>query len=148
MRSSRDCSPSPVIELRGFRRVRLFISIGMLLSLTVVAGSAMPWPACALAAALVLVSGGFEFYCTWSGSRGYVAQLQIGPDGQLLCGFGPDPLSLVPVEVRYCWTLGGLVTGLTVCGASGQCGRVFLFVDQYQPDEWRWLQRCLYLRRG
>lgn len=106
----------------------------------------MPWLAGVLAAALAIGSGGWELYATWPGSRGYVGQLQVSRDGQLLCGFGRDPVSLVPVEVRHCWTLGGRVIGLTVVSAGGQSGRVVLFADQLQASEWRQLQKCLYLR--
>jgi hypothetical protein len=108
----------------------------------------MPWFAGVLAAALALVTGGRELYFTWPGARSYVGQLQVGRDGQLLCAFGRDPVSPVPVEVRHCWTLGGRVIGLTVVSADGQSGRAILFADQFQTSAWRQLHQCLYVRRA
>jgi len=146
MRSSSAFLPSPAIE-RGNRRVRLLVCCCILLALAAVALSSLSGPAQVLATLLVLVNGGWELRRAWPGSPGYLCQLQVTRDGQLLCGFEPEPGVLVPATVRHSWTVCGWVTGLVVERADGRSSRAFLFRDLQPPDQWRQLNLCLRIGR-
>jgi hypothetical protein len=113
--------------------------------LTSIALSHLTWPQQPLAVFLVLTSGGRELYRSWPGSKGYLRQLQLSPDGQLLCAFMPGPGLLVPVTVLHWWTVCARVTGLVVRREDGRRTRTILFRDQLQPDQWRQLGTCLRL---
>jgi len=97
---------------------------------------------------LVLISGGWELYRSWPGSRGYLCRLQLTPDGHFLCGHGRDPLVLFPTTVLHWWTVCGWVAGLLVQADDGQRSHVILFRDQLRPDQWRQLHLCLRLGKA
>jgi hypothetical protein len=137
---------SPATE-RGTRRVRLFVCCGILLALAAVALSSLSGPPRVLATLLVLVNGAWELYRAWPGSPGYLCQLQLTSDGQLLCAFEPEPGVLVPATVRHWWTVCGWVTGLRLERADGRCSSAILFRDLQLPDQWRQLNVCLRLGR-
>ncbi|MDP2326195.1 MAG: hypothetical protein Q8N51_19510 [Gammaproteobacteria bacterium] len=140
--------PSPVIELRGSRRVQAFLCCIVLLALLAIALSHLPWPIQVLASSLVLAGGGIELYCAWPGSRGYLGRLQITRDGRLLCSQEAEGNVLTPATIQHWWTLSGRVAGLVAHREDGRRVRVILFRDQLAPDEWRRLNLCLRLGRS
>jgi hypothetical protein len=67
-------------------------------------------------------------------------------DGELLCGFRPDPGILVTATVSHWWEVGDRVMGLVVECHGKRCARAMLFRDLVAPDQWRRLN--VWLRFG
>ena len=146
MMSSNGFLHSLDIDRRACRRVPALVVCSLLLALTAVSLSGLPWLPRGLRAGLLLASTLRELHRAWPGSPRGVSHIQIAPDGRFSLACGRGSLVLVPATVLHWWILAGFAMGVAWVGTDGRWSQALLFRDRLAPDVWRRL--LVRLRHG